>query len=312
MTPEGSEIVDFIEPLQNKKSDVAEFFAHTNILVTGGTGFLEKLLVEKLLRSCSDISKLYSIVRPKKGKFASDRLKENFDSAIYDKLRRKQPNFLSKVVMLEGDGTKEEYGLSPEDKNILKDTNIIFHAAADVSFLRKIRAITNVNVRSTKFLLTFTKQLPNFKVFVYVSTVFAHPGHKTINEIHYKDAIDGDKLLTLIDILDDKILDQITPLLLKNMWPNTYVFSKAVAENLVLKCSDDFPVCIVRPSIMIATNKDPIVAWINNKTGATGATLGVYLGVVHTFHCIPEYNAHVIPADYVCNIICSAWDTFNR
>lgn len=34
----------------NVKSEVAEFFANANILVTGGTGFLGKLLIEKLLR----------------------------------------------------------------------------------------------------------------------------------------------------------------------------------------------------------------------------------------------------------------------
>lgn len=34
----------------NEKSEIAEFYAGTNVLVTGGTGFIGKLLIEKLLR----------------------------------------------------------------------------------------------------------------------------------------------------------------------------------------------------------------------------------------------------------------------
>lgn len=36
--------------LNHEKSEIAEFFAGTNVLVTGGTGFLGILLIEKLLR----------------------------------------------------------------------------------------------------------------------------------------------------------------------------------------------------------------------------------------------------------------------
>lgn len=32
-------------------------------------------------------------------------------------------------------------------------------------------------------------------------------------------------------------------------WPNTYTFTKALAEHVVAEVSNDFPVTIVRPSI---------------------------------------------------------------
>lgn len=49
------DIIDFTEPTKNEKSEITTFFAHTNILITGATGFLGSLLIEKLFRYCNYI-----------------------------------------------------------------------------------------------------------------------------------------------------------------------------------------------------------------------------------------------------------------
>lgn len=309
-----NDLSDFSEDSPpSEKSEIVEFFNGTTVLVTGGTGFLGKLLIEKLLRSCPGISKLYMIVRPKKGKDAAERYKENFDEIIYEPLKRQQPNFLKKVVMLEGDASKENYGLSEEDTNLLMNTNIVFHAAAVVRFDEKIRTATHINVKSTKFILALAQKMPNLKAFVYVSTAFSHCIEKVINEVHYKNVMDADKLLTLVDIVnDDNKLEQITPVLI-DKWPNTYVYTKALAENIILKHSGDLPVCIARPSIVISTAEEPIVGWTNNFYGATGVVMGSGVGLLRTLYCIPENLAEIVPADYViANIIATAWDTAKR
>ncbi|XP_076672852.1 fatty acyl-CoA reductase wat-like isoform X1 [Andrena cerasifolii] len=297
--------------LNPEKSKIAEWFSHTNVLITGGTGFLGKLIVEKLLRSCPGITTMYMIVRPKKGKSSEQRFKENFEDAVYDRLRREQPNFLNKVIMVDGDAMQEDYGLSPETKTMLMNTNIIFHAAATVRFDEKMRLAVNINVTSTKYLLLLAKQMPHLKAFVHVSTAFSNCIHKNIDEIHYRPPIDGDKLISLLDIFDDEQLEQMTPMLLKN-WPNMYIFSKAVGESIVAKYSEGIPTCIVRPSIVISTAEEPLIGWINNLNGIMGGMLGVGLGVLHTLHCIPEYVVETIPADYVVSTtIAAAWGTSN-
>lgn len=44
-------------------------------------------------------------------------------------------------------------------------------------------------------------------------------------------------------------------------WPNTYVFTKAVAEMLVEQLKGDLPVVILRPTIVTSTFKEPFPGW---------------------------------------------------
>lgn len=56
---------------------IPEFYNGRSVFITGASGFMGKVLVEKLLRSCPGISRLYVLLRPSRsGKGVSDRLQE--------------------------------------------------------------------------------------------------------------------------------------------------------------------------------------------------------------------------------------------
>ena len=53
---------------------IPEYYQDKIIFVTGATGFIGKVLVEKLLRSCPQLQAIYCLTRSKQGEAASDRL----------------------------------------------------------------------------------------------------------------------------------------------------------------------------------------------------------------------------------------------
>ncbi|KAK9670951.1 Male sterility protein, partial [Popillia japonica] len=99
-----------------------DFFENANIFITGGTGFIGKVLIEKLLRSQNNINKLYILLRSKKEKNEQDRIKEDiFDQPVFDKLKEINPNFMDKVVVVCGDILQPQLGISEKDKLTLFD-----------------------------------------------------------------------------------------------------------------------------------------------------------------------------------------------
>lgn len=53
---------------------VRDAYAGSSVLLTGATGFLGKVIVEKLLWTIDDIEHIYLMIRTRKGKNAKERL----------------------------------------------------------------------------------------------------------------------------------------------------------------------------------------------------------------------------------------------
>lgn len=77
----------------------------------GATGFLGKVLVEKLLRSCTTIKKLYILIRKKNGKPALERFQAITGSKIFDRIRQENPLLLDKLFFFEGNIEEPNLGL---------------------------------------------------------------------------------------------------------------------------------------------------------------------------------------------------------
>lgn len=56
--------------------EIKEFYAGSNIFITGGTGFMGKVLIEKLIRSCPGINNIYVLMRKRKEKDITTRVQD--------------------------------------------------------------------------------------------------------------------------------------------------------------------------------------------------------------------------------------------
>lgn len=295
--------------VDTEESEIAQFFSGRKVLVTGGLGFLGKLLIEKLLRSCPNIATLYVLVRRKDGKSPRERVQQLAEMPLYERLKREQPDFLQKLTVIESNLDATNLGLSSQDRNMILDTNVIFHGTTIVRSNQKLRTMANVHVRSTKQILLLGKEMRDLKAFVHLSTVFAHSAVKSIEERHYPPPMETDQLLSLLNIMNDRNLEAITPALI-GTWPNTFAFTKAIAEETVLRYGGGIPACIVRPSVVTPTWKEPIVGWADSVYGPVGLLVGSSLGLLRTIHCNTDKKLDFVPADYVTScLIAAAWHT---
>lgn len=63
-------------------STIAAFYGGKSILITGATGFLGKVLMEKLFRTCPDLKVIYILVRPKAGHTLQQRVVQILNSKV--------------------------------------------------------------------------------------------------------------------------------------------------------------------------------------------------------------------------------------
>lgn len=154
-----------MNPSSNQFPSIPEFYNGRSIFITGGTGFLGKVLVEKLLRSCPGIENIYLLVLAKKDKTNNEILNELTASRCFDILREKNPQALKKIILMEGDTSALGLGLSKENRKTLCDkVSIIFHSAATVKFVEKVKYSVNTNLRSLDEMLKLGKELKDLKV----------------------------------------------------------------------------------------------------------------------------------------------------
>ncbi len=105
---------------------VKEFYRDKTVLLTGSTGFVGKVVLEKFIRSLPEVKRFYILVRPKAGTKPIDRIKrEIFQSECFNEVKKLIPDLNKyleeKIIPVEGDISKPNLNMSPETRKMITD-----------------------------------------------------------------------------------------------------------------------------------------------------------------------------------------------
>ncbi|CAG9818987.1 unnamed protein product [Phaedon cochleariae] len=264
---------------------IPEIFEGKSVFITGGSGFIGKVLIEKLLRSCPGIKNIYVLVRPKKNKNIQERVRALFDVPLFDQLRRDNMAVIEKVIGIEGDITKINLGMNETDTSLLIDNvSIIYHIAASVRFNDSLKSAIFSNTRSTREVIALAKRCASMDVFVHCSTAYSNFDQNVIEEKVYPPKHDWRIAIELAEKYDDMTLQVLTEKYIDPL-PNTYTFTKGMAEQLVIDlCTNQIPAIITRPSIVLPSSRDPIDGWVDNFNGPMSINLLEGKGLVRVIY----------------------------
>jgi len=268
-------------------SSIPEFYKHRSIFLTGGTGFVGKALVEKLLRTCPELKNVYILIRPKPTQTASQRCELLLKNEIFSRVDSSQ---LSKVVPIAGDINLPGLGISDADlvEVLIPNVSIVIHSAATLKFNERLDIALNTNVRGSLRILELAKKCEKLDSIVYVSTAYVNSDLDSESRVEEKiynkdsDPEDLEEFMEYVDNLSRDQLEMMTPKLLRGK-PNSYTFTKYLAEKVMEQNKKILPISIVRPSIVIGAWKDPLPGWVEGFTGFNAVIAAIGTGAVKVF-----------------------------
>lgn len=159
---------------------ISDFYKDKVMLITGTTGFLGKVLLEKIFRTCHEFKKIYVLVRPKRGTSPYDRVRrEIFQSQCFD-LVRKLPYYESlispsRIIPIEGDITKDGLAMKPEDRaRLTEELDVIINCAASVDFNERLCDALQINYFGCLRMYQLASECKKLQIFTHVSTCYVN------------------------------------------------------------------------------------------------------------------------------------------
>ncbi|XP_076896465.1 fatty acyl-CoA reductase 3-like [Bidens hawaiensis] len=321
-----------------ESGSIVNFLENKAVLVTGATGFLAKIFVEKILRVQPNVKKLYLLIRAPDAtsalqRFNTEAVAKDLFKVLKEKHGSNLHKFLSeKVTPVAGDITCEDLGVQDSGlkAEMWKDVDVIVNAAATTNFDERYDLALHLNTFGAKNVLNFAKKCANIKLLLHVSTAYVSgekPGLMLETPYHLGESINGTNGLDIDEerkIVEDKLKelkadnnanDKSIKLAMKDLgmqranhygWPNTYVFTKALGEMIIGHLKGDMPVVILRPTIVTSTFKEPLPGWVEGIRTIDSLALGYGKGQLTCFLGNPEAVYDVVPADMVVNAMIAA------
>jgi alcohol-forming fatty acyl-CoA reductase len=280
------------------------------VLLTGVTGFVGKVVLDELLRrrEALGVEKVLLLVRAHDAERADARLRTE---VLRSPCFAAQPaGFEKRVEALAGDITRADLGLDADALARVRDeaTHVV-HCAASIEFSLPIAEAAAVNVDGALHALEVARSARRIASFASVSTAYVTP-HPTrrpgpappIAEALVPLPVDAESLCAAIAAgraREDALLRETGH-------PNTYTFTKCLAEQRLSRSAGDIPVTLVRPSIVSASRRLPTPGWIDSAAAFAAFIVLIATGRLRVVAADPDERLDVVPCDDVATRVVDA------
>lgn len=310
-------------------------FTGKSVFITGTTGFVGKVVLEKLLRTVPELERIHLLIR---GNSRYPSAEERFwqevaTSSIFDRLKQEgEDAFRSmcqdKLRFVDGELTAERFGLEESEFAALADDlDLIINSAASVNFREPLHDALSTNALSLYTIIELARRRGT--PVVHVSTCYVNGYHKGL----IAESVAGPACLAIpknsagyyevepliarlqarvsevlarctedksrVDALVEAGLDEAD----RYGWNDTYTFTKWMGEQLLLQHLQGQALTIVRPSIVESTLQEPAPGWIEGVKVADAIIMAYARQKVTFFPGDPNGVLDIIPADLVANSI---------
>lgn len=312
----------------------SQCFKGKRILITGTTGFVGKVVLEKLLREHPDIGGIALLIR---GNSAHPDARSRFEaeiltSSIFDTLRMDDEADLpslcaQKLHFVSGEVTQPCFGLGQDEFDSLALTlDGIINCAASVNFREELDVALEINALCLHTLASLARQAGNIPV-LQVSTCYV--GGFNHGDLYEQNVTPAGKplpktgeffevagLITQLqgkiqrlkkryqgETLKRKLIDLGIAEANRYGWNDTYTFTKWMGEQILRDELAQSALTILRPSIIESTLSGPVPGWIEGVKVADAIILAYAREKVRFFPGNPNAVIDIIPADIVANSI---------
>jgi long-chain acyl-CoA synthetase len=317
---------------------ISERLSGCHLLVTGATGFLAKIFVEKLLRSVDSIGGIHLLVRSRSGGLTAEtRVKRDvLRSRAFDRLRASLGDGFEqlchdKVHVVDGDLTQERLGLPPQEYEALRGKiDLIVNSAATVTFDEQLDLAVQLNTLGPSRLLQFARDCGNIP-FMHVSTCYvcgvrtgevvedfsapeaareSLPRCKETGEFDLNGIIQSyldeasdikDKLGAGSEACRRELIEAGMRNARRHGWNDTYTHTKWIGEQLLVRDRGEVPIVIFRPAIIEGSYDEPSPGWIDGLRMADPIIVAYGKGKLNEFPGRRDVAIDFIPVDFVAN-----------